>query len=100
MKSVESDMVSLKSLLQSHLKKVVGDMDALQDAQERMAKDLLATKSSCKEELLSKLQTIQAAAHLHDTPALTPGASFLDTGAMETSGGRVPLHTDGQTSTL
>ena len=51
-KSVESDMASMKSLLQSHLRKVKGDVNALQDAQERMAKDLLATKSSCKEELL------------------------------------------------
>ena len=76
-KSVESDMVSLKSMLQSHLKKVESDMDVLRDAQEQMTKDLLATKTSCKEELLSELQAIQPPALLHDTtPALISGASF------------------------
>ena len=45
-------------MLQRHLKKVEGDMDALRDAQERMTKDLLATKTSCKEELLSEYISI------------------------------------------
>ena len=69
-------------------------MDALWDAQEWMTKDLLATKISCKEELLSELQTMQSAP-LHDTtvtPALISSASFSDTGVFETSGGRTPRH--------
>ena len=57
-------------------------MDALRDAQEWMSKDLLATKTSYKEKLLSELQIMQSAP-LYDTtitPALISGASFPTTG--------------------
>ena len=106
-KSVESDMASLKSLLQSHLRKVEDEVDTLRDAQEQMAKDLLTTKSSCKEELLSEMHTKQAPAPLHAaTPALTPGPSISDTGILGIPSSRTPslpqmtkpLPYDGQSS--
>ena len=84
-----------------------GDVDVLRDAQEQMAKDLLATKSSCEEELLSEMQTKLAPAPLHATAlSFTSGASFSDTGIVETPGGRAPCLTqmakplpyDGQSS--
>lgn len=51
-KSVESDVTSMKGLFQSHLRKVEEDMDAMRDTREQIAMDLLAAKSSIKEEVL------------------------------------------------
>ena len=50
-------MTSMKGLFQSHLRKVEEDVDAMQDTQEQIAKDLLAAKHSYKEDVLSELQT-------------------------------------------
>ena len=102
-KSVESDVMSMKGLFQSHLKKVEEDVDAMRDAQEQMTKDLLAAKSSCKEEVLSELQTKLGLTPLHATSVpFTSSASFPDSGTMEAHGGRAshqmakPLPYDGQ----
>ncbi len=105
MKSLESDMTSIKGLFQSHLRKIEQDVDAVRDTQEQTARDLLAARSSCKEEVLSELQT-----KLGSTPSLAPALSFTssaslpDAGTMEAQGGRAPkqitkpLPYDGQSS--
>ncbi len=105
MKSLESDVTPIKGLFQSHLRKIEQDVDAVRDTKEQTARDLLAARSSCKEEVLSELQT-----KLGSTPSLAPALSIMssaslpDAGTMEAQGGRAPkqitkpLPYDGQSS--